>query len=318
RLKCTLVRHRKSLLVCGAAAADRGDRPEEFAELPEAAADEPCADPAAGEGRGAEIARVIREWVEEEAALAELGLTPDGLPDPAVWGEEAVTDPEGLLAQIAAGRKPPQSGPLAPRAEDEDRSHSERTTLPGVGADGLVVLHRPGDGQGEDFPQPAAAADVGPVLEDGLRLPAAGPGVVLDQQGVNPLVIDVGAVDHRDALAVQLGRGLVLGVEDEQLAAGHPGADLVLDRPEDQHPAAGHVLAGVLASRLGDDRRPGVADAEPVPGPAADEDEPAGRPVADVVAGDRLNLAAVVGGGVVEGDDDGAAGDPLGDAVLGV
>ncbi len=109
RLKCTLVRHRKSLLVCGAVAADRGDRPEEFAELPEAAAAESGGDRAAA-------ARFVRDWVEEEAALAELGFTPDGLPDPAVWGEEAVTDPEGLLAQIADGRKPPQSGPLAPRA----------------------------------------------------------------------------------------------------------------------------------------------------------------------------------------------------------
>src|SRR5581483_10005173 len=79
---------------------------------------------------GAAIAGFIQDWVEEEAALAELGFTPDGLPDPAVWGEEALTDPEGLLAQIAAGRKPPQSGPLAVRADAADRSHSERTTLP--------------------------------------------------------------------------------------------------------------------------------------------------------------------------------------------
>src|SRR5581483_4406082 len=84
----------------------------------------------AGRASGEEIAGFIQDWVEEEAALAELGFTPDGLPDPAVWGEEAITDPEGLLAQIAAGRKPPQSGPLAPRADAADRSHSERTTLP--------------------------------------------------------------------------------------------------------------------------------------------------------------------------------------------
>ena len=44
---------------------------------------------------------------------------------------------------------------------------------------------------------------------------------------------------------------------------------------------------------------------------------PAGRPVADVVAGHALDLAAVVAGGVVERHHHGAAGDALGDAVLG-
>src|SRR5581483_4502830 len=83
-----------------------------------------------GRASGEEIAGFIQDWLEEEEALAELGFTPDGLPDPAVWGEEALTDPEGLIAQIAAGRKPPQSGPLAPRADAADRSRSERTTLP--------------------------------------------------------------------------------------------------------------------------------------------------------------------------------------------
>ncbi len=62
---------------------------------------------------------------------------------------------------------------------------------------------------------------------------------------------------------------------------------------------------------------PRVADAEPVPGPAADEDRAAGRPVADVVPGHALNLAAVVARRVVERHDHGAAGDALGDAVLG-
>src|SRR6266849_2764552 len=108
---------------------------------------------------------------------------------------------------------------------------------------------------------------------------------------MNPLVIDVTAIDHRDAAAVDLRRRLVVRVVDEQLAARHAGADLVLDRAEDQHPAARLVLAGVLAGRLGDDRGARVADAQPMTGPSADVDRAAGRAVADVVAGDALDLA---------------------------
>src|SRR5438046_2691425 len=44
------------------------------------------------------------------------------------------------------------------------------------------VFHLPGDGQRQDLPQLAAAANLGPVLEDPLGLPAAGPGVVVDDQ----------------------------------------------------------------------------------------------------------------------------------------
>ena len=62
---------------------------------------------------------------------------------------------------------------------------------------------------------------------------------------------------------------------------------------------------------------PRVADAEAVPGAAADEDRAARRAVADVVAGDALNLAAVVARRVVERDHHRAAGDALRHAVLG-
>ena len=54
-----------------------------------------------------------------------------------------------------------------------------------------------------------------------------------------------------------------------------------------------------------------------MPGSPAEEHEPAGGPVSDVVPREALDFPAVVGTGVVERDDDIAAGDPLGDAVLG-
>src|SRR5437763_14035924 len=48
----------------------------------------------------------------------------------------------------------------------------------------------------------------------------------------------------------------------------------------------------------------------------ADKDRAAGRPVTDIVAGDALNFAAVIARRVIERDDDMAAGNSLGDAVL--
>jgi len=79
----------------------------------------------AGDFRAVIAGRLAEGELDEQelaAGLAELGLTSDGRPDPAAWGEEALTDPDGLLRQIVAGRRPPQSGPLAPRAGAEDPS----------------------------------------------------------------------------------------------------------------------------------------------------------------------------------------------------
>src|SRR5207248_8539336 len=130
-------------------------------------------------------------------------------------------------------------------------------------------------------------------------------------------VTAVVAIPDGHAARVDLGRHLVPGVVDEQLAAGHAGADLVLDRAQDQHPPARQVLAGVLAGGLGHDGRAGVADAEAVAGPPADEHRAAGRPVADVVAGHALDLPAVARPVVVERHHHRPAGDALGHAVLG-
>src|SRR5262245_36050364 len=102
---------------------------------------------------------------------------------------------------------------------------------------------------------------------------------------MNPLVIDIVAVDQRHALRVELRGGFGFGIEKDELAACHAVADLVFGGAEDEDPAACHVLAGVFAGGLGDDGGSGVSDAESVSGPAADEDETAGGPVADVVAG---------------------------------
>src|SRR4051812_35529665 len=110
-------------------------------------------------------------------------------------------------------------------------SHANAST--GVRTDRLVIFHRSNGRDGQDLANASSPADVGPVPDDMLRLPTAGAVVVLDDQRVHPLVIDVIAIDDGDALAVQLGGGFILGVEDKQFAAGHAGADLVLDRAED-------------------------------------------------------------------------------------
>ncbi len=50
----------------------------------------------------------------------ELGLLPDGCPDPAVWGKEAETDPLELAQQIIAGPKPPRTRPSSGSAKRSD------------------------------------------------------------------------------------------------------------------------------------------------------------------------------------------------------
>ena len=80
---------------------------------------------------------------------------------------------------------------------------------------------------------------------------------------------------------------------------------------------AGHVLAAVVAEPLDDRRRAGVADAEPLPDLAADEELTRRRAVRDDVAGDDVVLgderACAVGP-----DHDPAAGEALAEVVVGV
>ena len=73
----------------------------------------------------------------------------------------------------------------------------------------------------------------------------------------------------------------------------------------------------VVAHALDDGQRTGVADAEPLADPAAQEDLAAGGAVADDVAGDDVVLG---GEGRLRGraDDDPPAGQALADVVVGV
>src|SRR3954447_22894911 len=76
-------------------------------------------------------------------------------------------------------------------------------------------------------------------------------------------VLDVGRVD--------LGAEGPVLVEHERQAAAHAGGEVAPGRPEDDDAAAGHVLAAVVADRLDDGDRAGVADAEALAGDAAEE-----------------------------------------------
>ena len=96
-----------------------------------------------------------------------------------------------------------------------------------------------------------------------------------------------------------------------------PAAKLRPVGTEHDGAAAGHVLATVVAHALDDGRGPGVADAEPLPHVAAEEHLAGRGAVADHVARDDL-LAGVEGGRPVGPDDDPAAGETLGDVVVGV
>src|SRR6185312_16466328 len=86
---------------------------------------------------------------------------------------------------------------------------------------------------------------------------------------------------------------------------------------DDDHPAAGHVLAAVIAHPFDDGAGAAVADTEPLAGDAADEGLTAGgaveRDVADddVLLGDERSLLGRI-------DDEPPAREPLAEVVVGV
>ena len=89
---------------------------------------------------------------------------------------------------------------------------------------------------------------------------------------------------------LQLLREVAVLVVDVGDAARHAGGEVLAGRPEHDHPAAGHVLAAVVADRLHDRVDAAVADAEALAGHAADVRLAAGRAVEGDVADDDVLL----------------------------
>ena len=73
-------------------------------------------------------------------------------------------------------------------------------------------------------------------------------------------------------------------------AAAHARGEVAAGRPEDDHAAAGHVLAAVVADALDDRARARVADAEALAGEPAEERAAGGRAVEHGVADDDVLL----------------------------
>ena len=87
--------------------------------------------------------------------------------------------------------------------------------------------------------------------------------------------------DERDEIAVH---EPLVGIEQERLPAGHPGAEVAAVRPEDDDGAAGHVLARVVADALDHGHRAGVAHREALARRAGAVELAAGGAVEDRVA----------------------------------
>lgn len=84
--------------------------------------------------------------------------------------------------------------------------------LSGVGTGGDEIFRFSGHREGNDFAQSATAPELGPVFQNRLGASTAGFGVVLNDHGVQPFVIDIGAVDHGNASGVKLGGYRVMGI----------------------------------------------------------------------------------------------------------
>ena len=174
--------------------------------------------------------------------------------------------------------------------------------------DALVVARQH---QGE----PADRALV-PVVEEPGRDRRVGPLAVRARAGRARRVSSSGRSGTRSTSS-----GLTrLAVEVEHVgdAAGHPGREVAPGRAEDERGATGHVLAAVVAHALDDGGGPGVAHAEALADPAAQEELAGGRAVADDVAGDDVLLGRRAREPAAGPHDDAAAGQALADVVVGV
>ena len=98
-----------------------------------------------------------------------------------------------------------------------------------------------------------------------------------------------------------------------------PAAKLRPVGPEHDHPAAGHVLAAVVADALHDRPRARVAHGEALTRQAAEERPPGGGPVQHGVADDHVLLGLEVLAHALPGADrEHAPGEALAGVVLGV
>ena len=112
---------------------------------------------------------------------------------------------------------------------------------------------------------------------------------------------------HGDQGLVQAQVQIPVLVPDVGDAAGHTGREVLAGGTQDHHPAAGHVLAAVVAHALHDGPGAGVAHGEALAGHTVDEGLAAGGAVQGHVADDDVLLGLILGvlGGI---DDDLAAG----------
>src|SRR3954452_289842 len=115
-----------------------------------------------------------------------------------------------------------------------------------------------------------------------------------------------------DEIRVEAELEQVVRVVDEDLAAAHPGAEVAPVRAEDDHSAARHVLARMVARPLDDRRRAGVPHAEALTRAPAHVERPAGRAVEHRVP-DEDRIPRVVGRRL---DDDPPAAHALADVVV--
>ena len=120
-----------------------------------------------------------------------------------------------------------------------------------------------------------------------------------------------------DHLAVHLAGKVAALVEHVGQAAGHARREIAARRPEHDDPAAGHVLAAVVADGLDDRLDAGVAHAETLARHAADVHLARGCAIKGDIADDDVLLRDErrARGRV---DDDLAAGQALADVIVGV
>src|SRR5271157_1246184 len=133
------------------------------------------------------------------------------------------------------------------------------------------------------------------------------------QQAHVLVILDRHEVDHLEIAPIA---EAALGIIDEGVAAAHASGEVSAGPAQDDHNAAGHVLAGEVAHTLDDSLGAAVSNSEPLARPAPEKSLAAGRAVECDVAPDHV-LAGGVNGLRRWRDDELPNREPLAGIVIG-
>ena len=165
---------------------------------------------------------------------------------------------------------------------------------------------------------PEALPPAVPVAQDGLG-PFASRGLLVRLNQRQETTLPIGAVEPLpyDALTIGLLLEIAIRVEHKGHSAGHAGAEIAADWPQDHRIATGHIFAAIGAAALDHDIRSAIAHSEPFARLSGRKQLPGSCAIEHRVTDDCI-LLAVKWGADHRADGDLATAQTLADIIIGI